>query len=397
MSKRIFLPLLALLISALACNLPGPAAPSTPTAVGPDVAFTIAAETVQAELTRVALALPATPTAPMASAVSTNTNTPESIATATASATLLVSPTFTPIPCNAVSFVQDVSIPDGTSILSGSGFTKTWRLKNIGSCTWTSSYALVFDRGDKMNGPDAQALTGTVAPGQTVDISANLTAPAEAGNYRGYWRLRDGSGVLFGLSTGSFWVDIKSVAATATPAPAPTSTNPPVLPPPVGQIIAPLVAGESGSVRGGGSVFSFVNVGDVAANVSQQGFVSFDISGLPAGAIIIEVKANFAGYDTLGNPFALGCLRMYPQNYGSVDASDFFSGSASGAVGRWCDSGQLGSTMTMGDLKAHIQSLVGGSRARFRLQFNENATNNDGADNMARLGGGLQLIISFTQ
>ena len=384
MSKRIFISILALLVGAMACNLPGSAPATTPTA-GPDAAFTIAAQTVEAELTRAALAQPTTP-------IPTDTQTPMPEATMTPSQTPLVSPTFTPIPCNAVSFVQDVTIPDGTNIVVGNGFTKTWRLKNTGSCTWNSSYSLVFDKGEKMNGPDAQPLIGgTVAPGQTVDVSVNLTAPASAGNYRGYWRLRDGSGVLFGLSTGSFWADIKAVNATSTP-----TNTPPALPPAVGQIVASLVASESGSVRSNGNVFAFPNVGDTSSNISQQGFVSFDISGLPTGAVIIEVKANFADYDTLGNPFALGCMRMYPQNYGTVDASDFFGGSASGAVARWCDIGQLNSSTVMSDLKAHIQSAVGSSRVYFRLQFNETATNSDGADNMARFGNGLQLIITFS-
>jgi hypothetical protein len=64
----------------------------------------------------------------------------------------------------------------------------------------------------------------TVAPGQTVDISVNLTAPTTAGSYRGYWKFQNSSGVRFGLGadgTKSWWVDIR-VTGTITPTPTGT-------------------------------------------------------------------------------------------------------------------------------------------------------------------------------
>ena len=57
-----------------------------------------------------------------------------------------------------------------------------------------------------MGGPAAQALVGNVNPGQTVDISVNLTAPGTNGNYTGNYKLRDSGGVLF---TNNFYVQIK--------------------------------------------------------------------------------------------------------------------------------------------------------------------------------------------
>ncbi len=56
-----------------------------------------------------------------------------------------------------------------------------------------------------MNGPTVQALSGNVNPGQTVDISVNLTAPSSNGTYTGYWGLRNPSGVIFT----HFYVQIK--------------------------------------------------------------------------------------------------------------------------------------------------------------------------------------------
>jgi hypothetical protein len=119
-------------------------------------------------------------------------------------------------------FVSDVTIPDDSPIDAGDGFVKTWRLRNNGTCTWTSSYSLVFDHGDQMGGPDAQSLPGAVAPGNTVDLSVNLTAPNSPGTYQGYWLLRNNTNVLFGLAGNQpFFVKIKvpgppTATATAT-------------------------------------------------------------------------------------------------------------------------------------------------------------------------------------
>ena len=126
--------------------------------------------------------------------------------------------TNTPLPtatavsyCDWVTFVKDVSIPDGTKFSSGDTFTKTWRLKNRGTCTWTPDYTLVFASGDQMGGTTAVRLPGYVSPGQTVDVSVTLTAPAKRGHYVGYWMLRNPAGTLFGFGDSAnkaFYVDI---------------------------------------------------------------------------------------------------------------------------------------------------------------------------------------------
>jgi hypothetical protein len=106
---------------------------------------------------------------------------------------------------------------------AGNTFVKTWRIKNNGSCTWTSGYALVFYSGDAMSGPASSPITnGTIPPGSTVDISVTLIAPTTPGTYKGNWRLRNAGGAIFGIGNNadqSFWVQIKSVAATPTPSP----------------------------------------------------------------------------------------------------------------------------------------------------------------------------------
>ena len=69
------------------------------------------------------------------------------------------------------------------------------------------------DVGDQMGGPASQQLTnGTVAPGQTIDVSVDLVAPGSNGTYKGNWKLREPGGAAFALSTGPFWVQIKTGA-----------------------------------------------------------------------------------------------------------------------------------------------------------------------------------------
>jgi hypothetical protein len=116
-------------------------------------------------------------------------------------------------PCDRAEFIADVTVPDGTTFSAGDTFTKTWKLKNIGSCTWTNAYVLAFEGGDKLGGPNVQPLTGAVAQGQGVNISVDLTAPSSGGPYRGYWQLRNNDGEVIPIVNGyqghSFYVDIR--------------------------------------------------------------------------------------------------------------------------------------------------------------------------------------------
>jgi Ig-like domain from next to BRCA1 gene len=99
---------------------------------------------------------------------------------------------------NAAQVVLDVTIPDNTIMRAGASFTKTWRLRNTGTCTWSTSYKLVRDSGAALGGPGSVKLPTAVKPNSTVDISAPLVAPSTPGVYTGYWQLADASGRRFG-------------------------------------------------------------------------------------------------------------------------------------------------------------------------------------------------------
>src|SRR5688572_31406473 len=192
-----------------ACNLPS----SSPATDEPNAVFTAAALTVQAQLTQPAAF--STPTLPAPLSTPLATNTVSGLPT-------LSAPTFPPAAsataaCDLAQFVRDVTIPDGTTYSPGASFTKTWRLKNAGNCTWTG-YSLAFESGDQMNGTSPTTI-GAVTPGQEVDVSVTLTAPATPGSYRGYWGIHNAAEafipVLGGTQGKSFFVDIKVVVSSS--------------------------------------------------------------------------------------------------------------------------------------------------------------------------------------
>lgn len=121
--------------------------------------------------------------------------------------------------CDWIQFVADVTIPDGVPMDPGFAFRKTWRIKNIGTCTWNRSYKLVFVGGEQMGGVAAMNLPREVAPGQTIDLTLGMTAPLSPGLYRGFWELQNPAGALFGMGQAAnrpFFVEI-NVRSTAAP------------------------------------------------------------------------------------------------------------------------------------------------------------------------------------
>lgn len=177
---------------------------------GPQATFTAIAQTVIAEITAVAQNPTLTPTR-----TPTLTVTPSDLPTATPTETPTPLPTITPLPtftppfatstpatpCHAARLVADVNVASGTWFSPLVKFTKVWRVKNVGSCTWTRSYALVYFGGEQMSGQRITYLTSSVAPGASIDIALPLEAPGAANSYQGFWLLQSPDGQLVGVGT----------------------------------------------------------------------------------------------------------------------------------------------------------------------------------------------------
>jgi hypothetical protein len=140
-----------------------------------------------------------------------------------------------------VEFVADLTVPDGTIFKPGEKFTKTWRLINAGTSTWTTAYALVFFSGEQMGGAASTPLPAQVPAGQTLDVSVQLTAPAAEGKYTSYWLLRNAAGTNFGMgpnADGAFYVQINVSGAAVTGTASPSGTGTP------GVTVTPAAGGD---------------------------------------------------------------------------------------------------------------------------------------------------------
>ncbi len=90
------------------------------------------------------------------------------------------------------SFVADVTIPDDSRINPGAAFTKIWRVRNDGTCTWGSGYplnALIYYSGSQFGAPYQIPISGPVGPGQMLDLAVNMVAPNTPGVYTSEWML----------------------------------------------------------------------------------------------------------------------------------------------------------------------------------------------------------------
>jgi hypothetical protein len=167
----------------------------------------------QDEQSAIQTAIAATLTASGAQTAATMTVEPT--ATTEPEDTAVAVPTKTPLPCNAAYFVSE-TVPDGTDFNPGETFTKTWRLKNIGTCTWNTNYKLKFGSGDQMNGPSSQKLANSVGPNEQIDIAVDLKAPTTPKSYKGIWQIVDDEGRVFVYN---IWVAIDVVEPAAASKP----------------------------------------------------------------------------------------------------------------------------------------------------------------------------------
>jgi polar amino acid transport system substrate-binding protein len=147
--------------------------------------------------------------------------------------TLLPTPTPGPTstaapPPDCVDGLTFVGHPDGKGspdnpiqAAPGQRFTKVWKVKNSGTCTWDSNYTLVFVSGAKMSGQPV-AIQGQVAPGQEYDVAVDMVAPQTGGTYQSIWQMTNAQGTGFG--------ERLKVSVVVTPGPTvtPAPTNTPV-------------------------------------------------------------------------------------------------------------------------------------------------------------------------
>ena len=108
-------------------------------------------------------------------------------------------------------YLGDVNYPPDSIVSAGTSFTKIWRVKNTGTCTWGTALTgtdatttifnvdLHFEGGNQMSGAPVQDISNNdVTPGDTAEVSIKLAAPATAGTYIGYWLPTADGNIRFG-------------------------------------------------------------------------------------------------------------------------------------------------------------------------------------------------------
>jgi hypothetical protein len=125
-------------------------------------------------------------------------------------------------------FVQDLTYADNNmrspaKIAPGTLFQKGWRIRNIGTCTWTGAYRLAFAGSNPPNaalGGNPIAIQGAVPPNGVYDIYVNLVAPIWAGRYQSFWTMQNANGAQFGQRIWAGFDVPAPLGPTPTPIPA---------------------------------------------------------------------------------------------------------------------------------------------------------------------------------
>src|SRR6266498_580674 len=135
----------ALLLSSCGAT----AAEATPTLTfSADEIRTQAVQTFSADLTLTALAAPSD--TPIPTLTPAPTFTPFATSTGGIGFGATIPVVGATASCYGLTFVSDVSIPDNTPVTPGQTFTKTWKVKNSGTCAWDAGFKFAFVSGDAM-------------------------------------------------------------------------------------------------------------------------------------------------------------------------------------------------------------------------------------------------------
>lgn len=96
-----------------------------------------------------------------------------------------------------LTFLEDITIPDGSLVTPKESLDKRWRISNSGTCNWDALYGIQLIAGEKMGAIPEQALF-PARSGTQAEVRILFTAPKEPGTYRSAWQAHDPQGNLFG-------------------------------------------------------------------------------------------------------------------------------------------------------------------------------------------------------
>jgi len=126
-------------------------------------------------------------------------------------------------------FAGSTNLSEGEEFQSGDLIQVIFTVVNTGTCTWDSGYSLIQIGGDLSPSSSSLALSGDVAPGGSVQLSVEYTAPNQPGPYLSVWKMEDSEGGIFGQTDPPDFplrIKIRTITSgnpqpTATPNPTP--------------------------------------------------------------------------------------------------------------------------------------------------------------------------------
>lgn len=110
----------------------------------------------------------------------------------------------TPSCSNILTFLEDLTIPDGSFVRPGELLDKRWLVQNNGTCNWDERYRLKWVSGSTMGASEEQALYPARSGSQAV-LRIEFTAPQEPGLQRSTWQAFSPKGEAFG---DSFYIEV---------------------------------------------------------------------------------------------------------------------------------------------------------------------------------------------
>jgi hypothetical protein len=122
--------------------------------------------------------------------------------------------------CNDALFITESAPLDKTVLAPGKNFAKSWQLQNTGTCAWDEGYSFFYL--SDLSSPELKGYSITLSKrkpeeftpaqeGSTVYSQTwvvKLEAPDKPGEYKGYWKMKDDAGNLFGPLV-SVWIIVK--------------------------------------------------------------------------------------------------------------------------------------------------------------------------------------------
>jgi hypothetical protein len=105
---------------------------------------------------------------------------------------------------DVLTYISDITIPDGTIVAPESTIDKRWEIQNSGTCNWEDGYTIQLVAGNALGVPKEQALV-PARSGTQSEIRIVFTAPKEPGKYRSAWQAFNKDGQPFG---DAFYIEI---------------------------------------------------------------------------------------------------------------------------------------------------------------------------------------------